>query len=145
MTQEGHAEATPHSCATKRLPAESNRLKIDGRLKKIVNMDAEVKEYVEKQKSPHKEICKKLHTIITKTFPGIEDEMKWGVPVFDNGKYYIVALKDHVNLGFSKKGLTKEQVKLFDGHANTTVHLEIKTLKDIDEKRIVKLLKIIKE
>lgn len=108
-------------------------------------MDAEVKAYVEKQKSPLKEICKKLHKIITKTLPGIEDEMKWGVPAFGNGKYYIVALKDHVNLGFSKKGLTKKEVALFDGHANTTVHLEIKTVKDIDEKRIVELLKMIKE
>lgn len=108
-------------------------------------MDAAVKEYVEKQKSPQKEICKKLHKIITKTLPGIEDEMKWGVPAFDHGKYYFVALKDYVNLGFSKMGLTKEEIELFDGHANTTVHLQIKTLKDIDEKRIVKLLKIIKE
>jgi len=108
-------------------------------------MDKKVSEYIEKQKSPHKEICKKLHKIIAKTFPSIKDEMKWGVPSFDKGNYYIVALKDHVNLGFSKKELTKEEEKLFEGHANTTVHLEIKTLKDIDEKRIVKLLKMVKE
>lgn len=58
-------------------------------------------------------------------------KMKWEVPSFDKGKYYIVALKDYVNLGFSKKGLTKEEEKLFDGHANTTIHLEIKTLKEM--------------
>jgi uncharacterized protein YdhG (YjbR/CyaY superfamily) len=89
-------------------------------------MDVQVKAYIEKQKSPLKEICKKLHKIITKTFPGIEDELKWGVPAFNNRKYYIVALKDHVNLGFSKKGLTKKQIELFDGQTNTMVHLEKK-------------------
>lgn len=107
--------------------------------------DEKVKQYIEKQKSPQKEICKKLHKLIMKTFPKTKDEMKWGVPTFDKGNYYVVAVKDHVNLGFSKKGLTKEGVKLFDGSAGTTVHIEIKTLKDIDEKRIVKLLKMVKE
>jgi hypothetical protein len=34
--------------------------------------------------------------------------MKWGVPAYGDRKYYIVALKDHVNLGFSLKGLTKD-------------------------------------
>ena len=38
-------------------------------------MDKKVSEYIEKQKSPHKEICKKLHKIIAKTFPSIKDEM----------------------------------------------------------------------
>ena len=107
--------------------------------------EKKVDDYIEKQKSPQKEICKRLRKIIFKTFPDIKEEMKWGVPAFDNGNYYIVALKDHVNLGFSKKELTKEEVKLFDGNANTMVHLEIKTLKDINERRIVELLKIVKE
>ncbi len=108
-------------------------------------MDEKVKQYIEKQDSPKKDICRKLHKIIIKTFPSVKDEMKWGVPTFDNGNYYVVAVKDHVNLGFSKKGLSKEEIKLFDGTASTTVHIEIKTLKDIDEKRIVKLLKMTKK
>lgn len=107
-------------------------------------MDEKVKEYIEKQKSPKKEICKKLHRIILKTFPKIEDKMKLGVPMYGD-KYYVVALKSHVNLGFSIKGLTKEQIELFDGGGKTTKVIKIETLKDIDEKRIVKLLKMIKE
>ncbi len=106
-------------------------------------MNEKIKEYIEKQKYPQKEICKKLHKIITKTFPNIIDEMKWGVPAFDDGKYYYVALKDHVNLGFSIKDLTKEQLKLFDGGGKTTKNIQIKNLNEIDEKRIIKLLKLI--
>jgi hypothetical protein len=67
------------------------------------------------------------------------------VPAYGNVKYYIVALKDHVNLGFSSKGLTKEDIALFDGGGNTTKHIEIASLKDIDKKRIVSLLKLVDE
>jgi hypothetical protein len=105
-------------------------------------MDKRVKEYIEKQKSPQKEICLKLREIILKTFPDIKEEMKWGVPTFSGGKFYIGALKEHVNLGFSINGLTKEEIALFEGGGKTMRHIKIRTLKDVDEKRIVKLLKI---
>ena len=74
-------------------------------------MNEKVDEYIKKQKSPQKEICQKLRTIILKTYPGINEEMKVGVPCYGSskedycGKFYIAALKDHVNLGFSLKGL----------------------------------------
>ena len=106
------------------------------------NMDVKVKEYIEKQKSPQKEICLRLREIILKTFPDAKEEMKWGVPVFANGKFYIGALKNQVNLGFSINGLTKEQIALFEGSGKTMRHIKVRTLSDIDEKRIVKLLKI---
>ncbi|MCP8304996.1 MAG: DUF1801 domain-containing protein [archaeon] len=106
-------------------------------------MDKKVDEHIEKQKSPQKEICKKLRKIILKTFPNIKEEMKLGVPWYE-GKYHIVALKTHVNLGFSLKGLSKEEITLFEGGGKTMKHIEIASLKEIDEKRIVKLLKLVK-
>jgi hypothetical protein len=105
-------------------------------------MDKKVREYIEKQKSPQNKICLKLREIILKTFPDIKEEMKWGVPTFSGGKFYIGALKGHVNLGFSINGLTKEEIALFEGSGKTMRHIKIRTLKDIDEKRIVKLLNI---
>jgi len=108
-------------------------------------MNKNVEEYIDKQKSPQKEICQKLKQIIFETFPKIKEEMRWGVPAFGNGKYYIVALKNHVNLGFSSKGLIEEDIALFDGGGNTTKHIEISSLKDIDKKRIVSLLKLVDE
>ncbi|UCD01586.1 MAG: DUF1801 domain-containing protein [Promethearchaeota archaeon] len=105
-------------------------------------MDSKVKQYIEKQKSPQKEICQKLREIILSTFPNIVEEMKYGVPYYGN-KYYIVALKSHVNLGFKIKGLTKEEIALFEGSGKTTTHIKINTFEDIDEKRIAKLLKMV--
>jgi hypothetical protein len=107
-------------------------------------MNKAVEEYIEKQKSPQKEICHELRTIILKTFPDIKEEMKMGVPWYE-GKYYIVALKDHVNLGFSLMGLSKKELKLFEGGGKTMKHIKFYSLKEIDEKKIIKLMKLIKK
>ena len=106
-------------------------------------MDWKVEDYIEKQKSPQKEICKELRKIILKTFPKIKEEMKMGVPWYEE-KYYIVALKDHVNLGFSLKGLSKKEQELFEGSGKTMKHIKVYSLKEIDDKRIIKLLKVVK-
>ena len=106
-------------------------------------MNVKVEQYIEKQKSPHKEIIQKLRTIILKTFPNIKEEFKLGVPWYED-KYYIVGLKDHVNLGFSLKGLSEKEKKFFEGSGKTMRHIKIYSLKEIDEKKIVELLKVVK-
>lgn len=108
-------------------------------------MDKKVDEYIEKQKSPQKEICQKLRRVIFKTFPDIKEKMKWGVPSYDNGNYYLVALKTHVNMGFSINGLSKEEIALFEGSGETMRHLKISSLKEINEAAIAKLMKMIQE
>lgn len=105
-------------------------------------MDNKVTEYIEKQTSPQKEICRSLREIILKTFPSITEEMKWGVPNYGN-LYYFVALKAHVNLGFSIKNLNDHEVKLLEGTGKTMRHIKIKNVEDVDEQRIVKLLTMI--
>jgi hypothetical protein len=108
-------------------------------------MSSKIDECFNKQHSPQKEICLRLRELLFKTFPGIEEEMKWGVPAYAGGNYYILALKDHVNLGFTIKGLTKEEAGLFDGGGKTTRHIQVASLSDIDEQRIVTLLKLVGE
>jgi uncharacterized protein YdhG (YjbR/CyaY superfamily) len=90
-------------------------------------VNQQITNYIEKQKSPQKEICQKLRAIIFKTISDPKEEMKWGVPAFANGKFYIVALKDHVNFGYN------------DG-SNKMKHVEIKTLDEIDARKIEKLI-----
>jgi len=108
-------------------------------------MNKQVDEYFAKQKPPQREICLQLRRIILATFPGIEEEMKWGVPTYAKDKFYIVALKDHVNLGFSMEGLSENERKHFEGSGKTMRILEISSLKDIAENKIVKLLKLVWE
>lgn len=105
-------------------------------------MSKEVDDYIEKQKSPQKEICQRLRNIILETFPDIKEEMELGVPWYE-GKYYIVALKNYVNLGFSLKGLSNKEARLFEG-GKTMKHVKIRALEEIDAKKIVELLKVVK-
>ena len=106
-------------------------------------MDKKVTNYIEKQKSPQKEILSALRQIINRNFPGIREDMKWGVPNYE-GRYYLVALKDHVNLGFFLKGLSEEEEKLFEGNGKTMKHIKFRSLDDIEEKRVISLLNMVK-
>ena len=67
-----------------------------------------------------------------------------GVPWYE-GKYYIVALKDHVNLGFSVKGLSEKEMILFEGKGKVMRHVKFYSLEDVDEMRVVKLLRLVAE
>ena len=104
-------------------------------------MNKEVTKYIQKQKSPQKEICKKLRKLLLKTIPNIDEKIKLGVAWYS--KYYIVGLKDSVNLGFSVKGLSKKDKDNFKGTGNFMRHLKFKDLKEVDEKEITKLIKLV--
>ena len=107
--------------------------------REINKMDPQVEGYVERQSSPQKEIVETLRKIIVRTFPNVNEEMKMGVPWYE-GKLYVVALKDHVNLGFCLKGLSLKEKRLLEGNGRTMRHVKIHSLKDIDDKRIESLL-----
>ena len=106
-------------------------------------MNKDIDAYIEKQKSPQKEILKKLRKFILKTIPGCNEKMAWGVPTFAGGKFYLVGLKDSVNLGFAIKGLSKEEFDFFEGGGKTMKHIKINSLDEIDEQKITKLLKLV--
>ena len=103
-----------------------------------------VDEYIEKQKSPQKEILRELRRVILQKLPHAEEKMLYGVPWFGE-KFYLVALKNHVNIGFSVKGLTAKEKGLFEGKGKFMTHVKVWSLGGIDEKRIVKLLRLVSE
>ncbi|MEJ2250337.1 MAG: DUF1801 domain-containing protein [Candidatus Lokiarchaeota archaeon] len=105
-------------------------------------MDEIVTEYFNKLKSPQKEICHELRDLILRIFPKIKEYMKYGVPYYDN-EFYIVGLKDSVNLGFSIKNLTKEEISLFQGTGKTMRHLKFYCTEEIDQIKIKKLLELV--
>lgn len=63
--------------------------------------------------------------------------------MFGQGKFYIVALKDHVNLGFSLKELTANEKHLFDGKSRNMAHIEIRETNDIDKRRVIRLPELV--
>ena len=106
-------------------------------------MDKKVDEYIKKQKSPQKEIIQKVRNIFLKTLPSYEEKSAWGVIVFAGGKFYIGAMKNRVHVGFAINGLNKEEIGLFEGSGKTMRHKKIHSLEDIDEKKLVKLIKLV--
>lgn len=101
----------------------------------------EVDQYIEKFDGEKKAILKRLRNIILKTRPELKEEMKWGAPWY-GGFFYLVALKDHVNMGFAFGGLLKKHEKELEGKGEYMRHIKFFSLKDIDEKKIVRLMKL---
>ncbi len=107
-------------------------------------MNEKVSAYFQKQVSPQKEICLALRHIILKTFPNVTEEMKWGVPAYDGGRFYIGVVRYGVNLGFSIQGLSDKEKAFFDGDGKVTRNLKFESIAAIDEKKIVMLLRLVK-
>jgi hypothetical protein len=110
----------------------------------MMKMSTEVEGYIKKQNSPQREIVQTLRTTILKTLPNVKEELKMGVPWYE-GKFYIVALKDHVNLGFSVQGLSEQDLALFEGKGKLMRHIKFYSIVDTDNDRVEKLLKLVAE
>ena len=106
-------------------------------------MDKLVEEYIEKQKSPQKEILQKVRKIFQKTLPGCDEKTAWGCVTFAQNKFYIAAINDRVHVGFAISGLNEEELGLFEGTGKTMRHIKIHKLEDIDEKKLVELIKMV--
>ena len=110
----------------------------------MLKMISEVEGYIKKQNLPQKEIVQRLRITILKTLPAIKEELKMGVPWYE-GKFYIVALKDHVNLGFSVQGLSDQEMSLFEGKGKMMRHIKFHSLNDVDDEKVAKLLILVAE
>ena len=106
-------------------------------------MDKPVYEYIEKQKSPQKEIIQKVRKIFKKTLPNCEEKMRWGVITFATGKFYLAAMKNRVHVGFAITGLNKDEIDLFEGTGKTMRHIKIPKLEDVDQEKLAKLIEIV--
>ena len=106
-------------------------------------MDDEVEQYIEKQQAPQKEILRKVRNLILKNVTDCNEKAAWGVVAFAGGKFYIAAIKDRVHVGFAINGLTKEEISQFEGSGKTMRHIKIRSLLDIDEKKLARLIKMV--
>lgn len=105
--------------------------------------NAKVNDYIKKQPLTHQKIFKHLRQLLFKVIPGIDEEFAWGVPVYDGGRFYLASLKKQVNFGVSIVGLSKQEIAMFDGSGRTARHIKVHSLREIDEKQIVKVIKLV--
>mgnify|MGYP006292108447 CR=1 FL=1 len=108
-------------------------------------MNEKVKQYLEKQQSPQKEIILKVRDIFIKTLTNCKEDFAWGVIVYGGGKFYIAAMKNRVHVGFGITGLDKEEIDMFEGTGKTMRHIKIHSLDDIKEERLVEMINMVNE
>ena len=108
-------------------------------------MQKDVEAYIRKQKPAEKEMLIGLREIFIKALPGCDEKIAWGVIVFGKGKFYLAAMKNRVHVGFSIVGLSSDEVSLFEGSGKTMRHIKIHSLEDIDEKRIIGLIRLVEK
>lgn len=106
-------------------------------------MDDKVEQYLEKQQAPQKEILRKVRSLILENITDRDEKAAWGVVAFAGGKFYIAAIKDRVHVGFAINGLNKEEISQFEGSGKTMRHIKIRSLSDIDEKKLARLIKMV--
>lgn len=106
-------------------------------------MNDKVEKYIAKQKSPQKAIIQKLRKIFSQAIKNCEEDFGWGVITLDQKRFYLAGLKDKVHIGFSINGLTKKEMSEFEGSGKTMRHIKIKSLGEIDEKKLTKLIKLV--
>ena len=106
-------------------------------------MDKPTDEYIEKQKSPQKEILQKIRKIFQETLPNCGEKMAWGVVTFAEGKFYIAAMKNRVHVGFAITGLNKDEIGFFEGSGKTMRHIKIFRVENIDKKNLERLIKMV--
>ena len=103
-------------------------------------MNVDVDTYIHKQPSPRREILISLRKLILKTVPKIHEEMKMGVPWYE-GKFYLVGLNDHVNMGFAYNSMLDKYQDELEGKGKYMRHIKFFSLGDIDEEKIIRLMK----
>ncbi len=108
-------------------------------------MDPKVKEYIEKQDKSQQEIINIVRKLIHKAVPDCDEGYRWGVIALSENRFYIAAMRDRVHVGFAINGLNKEEIALFEGSGKTMRHIKIHSLKELDEKELVKLIKLVQK
>ncbi len=106
-------------------------------------MANQVEAYIEKQKSPQKEIIHEIRRIFKETLPNCQEEMKWGAITYKAGKFYLAAMKNRVHVGFAITGLDEDEIGLFEGNGKTMRHIKIPTIESIDKAQLVSLIKMV--
>lgn len=108
-----------------------------------MNYNQKVTDYIAKASDEQIAILEELRKIIHESVESVTEEIKWNMPVFNNGKdfAYLRFAKKHITLGFYNIDKIEDPDNLLEGEGNTLKHIKIKGLDEIKPKIIAKWLK----
>lgn len=112
-----------------------------------MSYNQKVSDYINKASTEQITTLETLRKLIHESVVGVTEDIKWNMPVFNNGKdfAYLRFAKKHITLGFYNIDKIQDPDNLLEGEGNTLKHIKITILEDKQKKEIVKWLKQITE
>ena len=112
-----------------------------------MNINKKVSDYFDNATEEQIAVLNELRKLIHDTVDNVSEEIKWNMPVFNNGKdfAYLRFSKKHITLGFYNIDKIQDPDNLLEGEGNTLKHVKITILEDKQKKQIEKWLKQITE
>jgi hypothetical protein len=103
-----------------------------------MKVNQKVTNYIEGATEEQIVILETLRKIVHETIENVSEEIKWNMPVFNNGKdfAYLRFAKKHLTLGFYNIDKLIDPDNLLEGEGNTLKHLKIRSVNDIKPKMI---------
>ena len=108
-----------------------------------MNYNSQITDYIAKATKEQVILLEELRELVHKSVKNVNEELKWKMPVFNNGKdfAYLRFAKKHITLGFYNIEKLKDPNDLLEGKGNTLKHIKIYTLDENIKRQIVKWLK----
>jgi hypothetical protein len=108
-----------------------------------MNFNQEVTDYISDASAEQLATLEELRKLIHVTVSNVSEEIKWKMPVFNNGKdfAYLRFSKKHITLGFYNIDKIQDPDNLLEGEGNTLKHIKIRNSDEINSKLISQWLK----
>ncbi len=102
-------------------------------------------DYLAKLSPPFQDLMSHLRTLIITEFPSVKERVMQEGLWYERpqGVFYLAKIGDHINLGVSIKGLSQDQIELFEGTGKTQRHLKNFPGKEINDAEILQKLQIV--
>lgn len=108
-----------------------------------MNVNKKVSDYFNNATEEQIAVLNVLRKLIHDTVDNVSEEIKWNMPVFNNGKdfAYLRFSKRHITLGFYNIDKIQDPDNLLEGEGNTLKHIKINSKDEIKPKIIAEWLK----
>ena len=105
-----------------------------------MHFNQKVTDYLDKASEEQIVILDTLRKLVHETVDNVSEEIKWNMPVFNNGKdfAYLRFAQKHITLGFYNIDKILDPNNLLEGEGNTLKHIKIKNTGEI-RKEVISL------
>ncbi len=107
-------------------------------------MNQQVTRYIDAAAQPQREAMIRLRQLIHSCLPGVEEEFKWGRPVFRTTRdiVYFKTTKANLSMGFFDASGFEDPNGLLEGTGKAMRHLKIPNAEAVDEVLLTTWLQI---